>query len=81
MSEFAFPLPGIVISEQLGPEPGQIGTFRTTADAITSAMWLLARNPEQTRRVGAGLSAPHRSGRKNSLRSATNSSGCSRAAK
>jgi len=135
VSEFAFPLPGIVISEQLGLEPGQIDTFRhwadamlapaqglltdedtaigyadieaeaqhylaevfharrarpaddlisalvaasdeeqrplsmhelqnllhqlitggyiTTADAITSAMWLLVRNPEQMRRVRA----------------------------
>ena len=34
VSEFAFPLPGIVISEQLGLAPGQIGTFRRWADAM-----------------------------------------------
>jgi cytochrome P450 len=34
VSEFAFPLPGIVISEQLGLAPGEIGTFRRWADAM-----------------------------------------------
>ena len=34
VSEFAFPLPGIVISEQLGLAPGEIGTFRRRADAM-----------------------------------------------
>lgn len=34
VSEFAFPLPGIVISEQLGLSPDQIGTFRRWADAM-----------------------------------------------
>lgn len=34
VSEFAFPLPGIVISEQLGLAPDQIGTFRRWADAM-----------------------------------------------
>ena len=34
VSEFAFPLPGIVISEQLGLAADQIGTFRRWADAM-----------------------------------------------
>jgi cytochrome P450 len=34
VSEFAFPLPGIVISEQLGLAAGEIGTFRRWADAM-----------------------------------------------
>jgi cytochrome P450 len=34
VQEFAFPLPGIVISEQLGLAPGEIGTFRRWADAM-----------------------------------------------
>jgi cytochrome P450 len=34
VSEFAFPVPGIVISEQLGLAPGQIETFRRWADAM-----------------------------------------------
>jgi cytochrome P450 len=34
VQEFAFPLPGIVISEQLGLAPDQIGTFRCWADAM-----------------------------------------------
>jgi len=34
VGEFAFPLPGIVISEQLGLAPGEIGTFRRWADAM-----------------------------------------------
>ena len=34
VSEFAFPLPGIVISEQLGLSPDQISTFRCWADAM-----------------------------------------------
>jgi cytochrome P450 len=34
VSEFAFPLPGIVISEQLGLAPDEIGTFRRWADAM-----------------------------------------------
>jgi cytochrome P450 len=34
VSEFAFPLPGIVISEQLGLSAGEIGTFRRWADAM-----------------------------------------------
>jgi cytochrome P450 len=43
VSEFAFPLPGIVISEQLGLAPDQIGTFRRWADAMLApAQGLLA---------------------------------------
>jgi cytochrome P450 len=34
VSEFAFPLPGIVISEQLGLASDEIGTFRRWADAM-----------------------------------------------
>ena len=34
VQEFAFPLPGIVISEQLGLAAGEIGTFRRWADAM-----------------------------------------------
>jgi cytochrome P450 len=34
VSEFAFPLPGIVISEQLGLAASEIGTFRRWADAM-----------------------------------------------
>jgi cytochrome P450 len=34
VSEFAFPLPGIVISEQLGLAADEIGTFRRWADAM-----------------------------------------------
>jgi cytochrome P450 len=34
VSEFAFPLPGIVISEQLGLAAGEISTFRRWADAM-----------------------------------------------
>jgi|HubBroStandDraft_3_1064219.scaffolds.fasta_scaffold07611_1 cytochrome P450 len=34
VQEFAFPLPGIVISEQLGLAPSEIGTFRRWADAM-----------------------------------------------
>lgn len=34
VSEFAFPLPGIVISDQLGLAPDEIGTFRCWADAM-----------------------------------------------
>jgi cytochrome P450 len=34
VEEFAFPLPGIVISEQLGLAPSEIGTFRRWADAM-----------------------------------------------
>ncbi len=34
VTEFAFPLPGIVISEQLGLAAGEIGTFRRWADAM-----------------------------------------------
>ncbi len=34
VSEFAFPLPGIVISEQLGLPASEIGTFRRWADAM-----------------------------------------------
>ncbi len=34
VAEFAFPLPGIVISEQLGLAADQIGTFRRWADAM-----------------------------------------------
>jgi cytochrome P450 len=34
VSEFAFPLPAIVISEQLGLAAGEIGTFRRWADAM-----------------------------------------------
>lgn len=34
VAEFAFPLPGIVISEQLGLAPDQIGMFRRWADAM-----------------------------------------------
>jgi cytochrome P450 len=34
VEQFAFPLPAIVISEQLGLAPDQIGTFRRWADAM-----------------------------------------------
>jgi cytochrome P450 len=34
VAEFAFPLPGIVISEQLAPAAGEIGRFRRWADAM-----------------------------------------------
>ena len=34
VQELAFPLPGIVISEQLGLAAGEIGTFRRWADAM-----------------------------------------------
>jgi hypothetical protein len=36
VSEFAFPLPGIVISEQLGLAPGEIGTFRLAGAVVTT---------------------------------------------
>lgn len=34
VAEFAFPLPGIVIAEQIGLDPREIGTFRRWADAM-----------------------------------------------
>jgi cytochrome P450 len=59
VSEFALPLPGIIIAEQLGLEPEQIDTFKRWADAmLATSMQLLSE--EQTAEVAAvELEAQH----------------------
>jgi cytochrome P450 len=60
VSEFAFPLPGIVISEQLGLAPGQIGTFRRWADAMLApAQGLLADQDAAIRYADIEAEAQH----------------------
>ncbi len=60
VSEFAFPLPGIVISEQLGLAPDQIGTFRRWADAMLApAQGLLADEDAAIRYADIEAEAQH----------------------
>ena len=56
ISEFAFPLPGLVIAEQIGLDAGQIGTFKRWADAMLApAQGLLT--DEESVRFYAGMEA------------------------
>lgn len=50
VSEFALPLPGIIIAEQLGLEPGQIDTFKRWADSILAPA-MVPLNEDQMREV------------------------------
>jgi cytochrome P450 len=60
VSEFAFPLPGIVISEQIGLAPDQIGTFRRWADAMLApAQGLLADEDAAIRYADIEAEAQH----------------------
>lgn len=60
VSEFAFPLPGIVISEQLGLASDQIGTFRRWADAMLApAQGLLADEDAVIRYADIEAEAQH----------------------
>jgi len=60
VSEFAFPLPGIVISEQLGLAPDRIGTFRRWADAMLApAQGLLADEDAAIRYADIEAEAQH----------------------
>jgi cytochrome P450 len=51
VSEFAFPLPGIVISEQLGLASDEIGTFRRWADAMLAPSRTCSRTAARIRRA------------------------------
>src|SRR3984893_1446741 len=60
VSEFAFPLPGIVISEQLGLASDQIGTFRRWADAMLApAQGLLTDEDAAIRYADIAAEAQH----------------------
>src|SRR5579859_3339526 len=50
VQEFAFPLPGIVISEQLGLAASEIGTFRRWADAMLAPAQGLLTDEDATLR-------------------------------
>lgn len=56
ISEFAFPLPGKVIAEQIGLDASEIGTFKTWADAMLAPAQGLLVDEESVRKY-AGLEA------------------------
>jgi cytochrome P450 len=56
IADFAFPLPGKVIAEQIGMDDSQIGTFRTWADAMLAPAQGLLTDEASVRHY-AGLEA------------------------
>jgi cytochrome P450 len=56
IADFAFPLPGKVIAEQIGMDDSQIGTFKTWADAMLAPAQGLLTDDESVRHY-AGLEA------------------------